>query len=66
MATWIWQLPQEVQNELREDARAILNETELGEDIEDALDRVMCEKLIDIVGREDGLLDPDKYQKYMF
>lgn len=66
MATWVWQLPQEVQNELREDARAILNEAELGEDIEDALDRVMCEKLIDIVGCEDGLLPLEKYQKYMF
>ena len=66
MATWVWQLPQEVQNELREDARAILNETELGEDTEDALDRVMCEKLIDIVGCEDGLLSLEKYQKYMF
>lgn len=66
MATWVWQLPQEVQDELREDARAILNETELGEDIEDALDRVMCEKLIDIVGREDGLLPLEKYQKHMF
>ena len=62
---WVCQLPAEVQKELRDDARLILEDTELGENIEDALDRVMCEKLADIVGYEDGLLSPSKYGKYM-
>lgn len=66
MATWVYQLPTEVQRELREDARQMLEDIELGEDIEDALDRVMCEKLVNVVGYEGGLLSPDKYGKYMF
>lgn len=44
----------------------MLEDIELGEDIEGALDRVMCEKLVNVVGYEGGLLSPDKYGKYMF
>ena len=63
---WVFQLPAGVQRELREDARQILQGIECDEDIEDALDRVMCEKLINVIGDEDGLLPVEKYGKYLW
>jgi hypothetical protein len=63
---WVFQLPAGVQRELREDARQILQRLECCEDIEDALDRVMCEKLVNVIGDEDGLLPAEKYGKYIW
>lgn len=63
---WVFQLPAGVQRELREDAKQILQGIECSENIEDALDRVMCEKLVNVIGDEEGLLSAEKYGKYIW
>ena len=63
---WVFQLPAGVQRELREDARQILQRLECCENIEDTLNRVMCEKLVNVIGDEDGLLPAEKYGKYIW
>ena len=63
---WVFQLPAGVQRELREDAKQILQKIECSENIEDALNRVMCEKLVNVIGDEDGLLPAEKYGKYIW
>ena len=34
-------------------------------DLYETVNNVMCEKLVNIIGHEDGLLDADKYWKYL-
>jgi len=69
MVKWVCELDENIQNEIRNDARAILNEctdyteNEITEIIENT---IMNEKLVNIIGYEEGMLDADKYSKYVF
>lgn len=61
---WVCELPLEIQSEIRNEVFNIL--IKLGVDnIEEATERAMNEKLIDIIGHEEGLLDAHKYWKYL-
>lgn len=61
---WVYELPLEIQSEIRNEIFNIL--TKLGVDnIEEATERAMNEKLINIIGHEEGLLDAHKYWKYL-
>ena len=64
---WVMDLPIEIQNEILRDAIKIATEL-CGDDIYlyELMDNVMNEKLINIIGYEDGLLDADKYKKYLY
>lgn len=61
---WVYELPLEIQSEIRNEIFNIL--IKLGVDnIEEATERAMNEKLINIIGHEEGLLDAHKYWKYL-
>ena len=61
---WVYELPLEIQSEIRNEVFNIL--IKLGVDnIEEATERAMNEKLINIIGHEEGLLDAHKYWKYL-
>lgn len=67
MVKFVCELPQEVQNEIRKDAKKILNQLDLSEaEKAETLENVMNEKLINIIGYEFGLLDADKYEHLIF
>ena len=63
---WVMDLPIKIQNEILRDAIKIATEL-CGDDIYlyELMDNVMNEKLINIIGYEDGMLDADKYWKYL-
>ena len=63
---WVMDLPIKIQNEILRDAIKIATEF-CGDDVYlyELIDNVMNEKLINIIGHEDGLLDADKYWKYL-
>lgn len=67
---WIYELPIEVQCELRRDAYEILARVfdyELDDyELDTMVDDVMNEKLINVIGYADGMLSPDKYGKYLW
>lgn len=68
MSKYVKQLPPEVQTQIAHDAIAILekNTDYSTHDIVCIVhDVVMNEKLINIIGCEEGLLDYDKYGKYL-
>lgn len=68
MSKYVNQLPKDIQDAIKHDAIAILeNTTDYSHDeiMNVVNDVVMNEKLINIVGSEDGLLDYDKYSKYL-
>lgn len=68
MSKYVNQLPKDIQNAIKRDAIAILeNITNYSHDeiMNIVNDVVMNEKLINIIGSEDGLLDYDKYGKYL-
>lgn len=63
---WVYELPLEIRNEILRDCVEIT--TELcgnNVDLYEVVDNVMREKLVNIIGHEDGLLDADKYWKYL-
>ena len=63
---WVMDLPIEIQNEIIRDVVKITTEL-CGDDLYlyELIDNVMCEKLVNVIGHEDGLLDADKYWKYL-
>lgn len=63
---WVYELPLEIRNEILRDTVNIITEF-CGDEVDlyEAVDNVMCEKLVNIIGHEDGLLDADKYWKYL-
>lgn len=64
---WVCELPCEIQRELKHDAEMILRDVGYtGEELEEALERVMNEKLVNIIGYEYGELPAEKYGKYIF
>lgn len=68
MSKYVKQLPKNIQDAIKHDAIAMLkNITDYShDDIMDIVNNVvMNEKLINIIGSEDGLLDYDKYSKYL-
>ena len=68
MSKYINQLPKEVQDAIKHDAIAILeNTTDYSHDeiIDIVNNVVMDEKLINVIGYEEGLLPYDKYSKYL-
>lgn len=68
MSKYVNQLPKDIQDAIKRDAIAILeNITDYSHDeIMDIVNNVvMNEKLVNIIGSEDGLLDYDKYSKYL-
>lgn len=68
MSKYIKQLPPEVQAQIAHDAIAILENT-TDYSVHDIVcivhDTVMNEKLINVIGHEEGLLPYDKYSKYL-
>lgn len=64
---WVMDLPIKIQNEILRDAIKIATEL-CGDDIYlyELMDNVMNEKLINIIGYEDGMLDADKYKWYLY
>lgn len=69
---WVCELPESVQNEIRMDANKIIDDLgltfpldDITPDRESLIDHIMNEKLINIIGYEEGLLDADKYSKYV-
>lgn len=66
---WVCELPQDVQDELRQDAIDTISywsDYSMDEVIKIVDEDVMNEKLVNIVGWEDGMLNPEKYNKYIF
>lgn len=64
---WICELPEEVQREIKADATRILTEAGLDAgELAEALDRVMNEKLVNVVGYDAGELPAEKYGKYIW
>lgn len=63
---WVCDLPIEIQNEICRDAIEIETKYCSGVNLFETLDKIHNEKLINIIGHEDGLLDADKYWKYLF
>lgn len=63
---WVSDLPLEIQNEICRDAVEI--ETKYCSELNlfDVLEKIHNEKLINIIGHEEGLLDADKYYKYLY
>ena len=65
---FICELTDELQSELRDEAIEVMKEHTLYsmDEIMDIVDNyVMNEKLINVVGYEDGLLNPEKWMKYI-
>lgn len=64
---WVYELPLEIRNEILRDAVNILTEY-CGDEVDlfESIDIVMREKLVNIIGDEKGLLDADKYSKYLW
>jgi hypothetical protein len=64
---WIFDLPIEIQNEIVRDVVETATKF-CGDDLYlyELIDNVMCEKLINIIGDEDGMLSPTKYGKYLY
>lgn len=64
---WVYELPLEIRNEILRDAVNILTEC-CGDEVDlfESIDIVMREKLVNIIGDEKGLLDADKYSKYLW
>lgn len=68
MSKYINQLPKDVQNTIKHDAIVKLEKnTDYSHDeIMDIVNNVvMDEKLINVIGNEEGLLSYDKYSKYL-
>lgn len=64
---WVCELPSKVQRELKRDAEMILRDVGYeGEELDEALERVMNEKLVNIIGYGCGELPAEKYGKYIF
>ena len=66
---WVCQLDEDIQAEIRRDAIATMQKyTDYTDDeiIYEVDNFVMNEKLINIIGYEDGMLDADKYSKYVY
>lgn len=63
---WVSKLPIEIQNEILRDAVKIATKF-CGDEIclYELVDNVMHEKLINIIGYENGMLSPIKYSKYL-
>ena len=63
---WVYELPLEIRNEILRDCVEITTEL-CGDNVDlyEVVDNVMREKLVNIIGHEDGLLDADKYWKYL-
>ena len=63
---WVCDLPIEIQNEILRDAVDIATKV-CGNDVYlyELVNNVMNEKLINIIGHEEGLLDADKYWRYL-
>lgn len=63
---WVYELPLEIRNEILRDCVEITTEL-CGDNVDlyEVIDNVMREKLVNIIGHEDGLLDADKYWKYL-
>ena len=61
---WVFDLPIEIQNEIVRDVVETATKF-CGDDLY-LYDNVMCEKLINIIGDEDGMLSPTKYGKYLY
>ena len=64
---WVYELPLEIRNEILRDAVNIITEF-CGDEVDlfESIDIVMREKLVNIIGDEKGLLDADKYSKYLW
>lgn len=68
MSKYVNQLPKNIQDAIKHDAIVTLTITTdyLYDEIMDIINNVvMCEKLINVIGNEEGLLDYDKYCKYL-
>ena len=68
MSKYVNQLPKNIQDAIKYDAivtLAITTDYPYDEIMDIVNNVVMCEKLINIIGCEDGLLDYDKYSKYL-
>ena len=63
---WVSELPTEIQNEIIKDVVKIATKF-CGDDLSlyELIDNVMREKLINIIGYENGMLSPIKYSKYL-
>jgi len=63
---WVYELPLEIRNEILRDCVKITTEL-CGDNVDlyEVIDNVMREKLVNVIGHEDGLLDADKYWKYL-
>jgi hypothetical protein len=63
---WVYKLPLEIRNEILRDCVEITTEL-CGDNVDlyEVIDNVMREKLVNVIGHEDGLLDADKYWKYL-
>lgn len=63
---WVYELPLKIRNEILRDCVEITTEL-CGDNVDlyEVVDNVMREKLVNIIGHEDGLLDADKYWKYL-
>ena len=63
---WVYELPLEIRNEILRDCVEITTEL-CGDNVDlyEVIDNVMREKLVNVIGHEDGLLDADKYWKYL-
>lgn len=67
MVKWVYELPDHVKDELKNDAMAILQNIGMDHDeIMDTIDVVMREKLANVIGDEEGMLPAAKYGKYLF
>lgn len=64
---WVYELPLEIRNEILRDAVNIITEF-CGDEVDlyESIDIVMREKLVNVIGDEKGLLDVDKYAKYLW
>lgn len=69
MAVYICQLPAHVQEEIRRDAYKILIACAVRwdstEELNEAVENLMCEKLTNVLGSDCGLLDYDKYKQWL-
>lgn len=63
---WVYELPLEIRNEILRDCVEITTEL-CGDNVDlyEVVDNVMREKLVNVIGHEDGLLDANKYWKYL-
>lgn len=64
---WIYELPQAVQNDIKKEVSEIcdcIGYTE--EEKAEAIDIVMREKLVNVIGDSENELSVDKYGKYIF